>query len=201
MPLPSEDARIVQTRSLLELYWREELSDGDRADWRARWLTRPPFDVYGRTYVPRVPITMQEVEVTEKTAYAWSQIYAVLRYNVAPVNSPTMTGGLNLGLLWTISTTTSQQFHLQTDADPVASLPVLLWMSAPMYATRGTPIWLLRPVAAYTAAASPNDFDATADYTRRFTPTAARQVVARVATINANNELDGLSNLAAAVLT
>lgn len=191
--LPSEDARIVATRTTLELVWNAQLTAGQQDAWRARWNIAPPRDIAGRIYVARPAQSFGEVEVTEPTQYAWSQIHGVLRYGLTAVASPSPITSPIITATFVTLTTTQIVANITTNTDPQTGLRLLTWATQPHYLTRNAPRWLLRPIAAYTNATSPADFDATAAYTQRWTLTTNRAVTIALGLVNDNNELAGCS--------
>lgn len=79
----SLDTLIVQGMLAAERFWREELSEDNRDDWRGWWTTHPVQDVALREYVLGTPGTWDKVRVEEPRLYAWSQLYGWLYFDGA----------------------------------------------------------------------------------------------------------------------
>lgn len=84
-PYHDEDAAIMRERRLLCRFWENEIEEDAQARIAAYLDATPPEDVCGHQYVVTPCTAFNQVQVERPVQYAWSQIYATLRFNLNPI--------------------------------------------------------------------------------------------------------------------
>lgn len=199
MTKPSVDAAIMFERTRLETYWRNTLNDTQRAIWLARWTSRPPYDIAARKYVADEPQSLNEIRVSIPTQFAWSQIYGTLRFGTPPIAIPSDPPTPTLDIAILSLAQADIRLSLTITPTPTSPLQILVYATAPQYSTTPGLIWKLRPISQVTLTTPLTSLTLTTPYHQAHTYQPDRVIAFRAATINTNNELDGLSNIAAAV--
>ena len=112
MPILGEDALIMQHRARLENFWLTQIAPGDQAAWLAAWEISQPQDSRGRIYraTPRTSLT--ETVRPPQTVYAWSQMFAVYRFKLAPLYRPAPPIPANIA--WTVTAATPSEIMLRS---------------------------------------------------------------------------------------
>jgi hypothetical protein len=113
---PSIDATLGAAAAMLRQTWRNVLTDAQRAAWSSYLAAHPPQDLRLTEYVTTEPTSAMQSQVTPDLQYAWSQIFAVVRFITGPRLQPTgfAEGTLNI----TGHTYTDSNFDIALDLSP-----------------------------------------------------------------------------------
>jgi hypothetical protein len=141
-----EDKLILQERTRLERYWYNNLTDTQRELWNAYLDDNPPTDFAGHIYVITVPTAQNEILVNEAVRYAWSQIFATLRFGLAPVDEPVALTLPNLLLANLTITETTATVDVDQDPRTIAGLRVLLYATPAIDPITNVPWSIFRPL-------------------------------------------------------
>ena len=109
------DGGLMACRAWLEDFFTDELNDSERAAWLRFWLTDPPTDGRGRTYVLNYRVTLQETIRPAATLYAWANQPAVYYFNQAPHRTPPTAPEPTAAWSLTLSTTAAVAVKFATD--------------------------------------------------------------------------------------
>lgn len=187
--IPSEDALIMAVRANLEAHWLYSLTSSQRDAWLDHWLTSPPQDISGHTYIVGSPVTMPEIQVEPQTAYAWSQCYAALRFQLDPLDDPDATttpapivaGAVRSAGIFTVD--------IENDDASTTDRPIIIFASLPIYVTVQRRDSYLRPVQWFTTRPMPTTFDIYSRYIERFGYLTGDIVYVRAASLDASQQL------------
>lgn len=146
----SEDKAIMLMRSQLESYWTASISPGDQALWIAKWMTRPPNDAHGRTYILGPKTSVQQTVRPPQTVYAWSQMYRSYRYGYSPASSPSGTPEATVQCVWAEADADHMRVRVRRSDTPGTAWPCLIYISPCLSpSTTATPYQLTFMVACY----------------------------------------------------
>ena len=82
------DGGLMYCRAFLESFWAEQLSDSERAQWVGHWLSDPPTDGRGRSYILDDRTNLQQTVRPAQTLYAWAVMPAVYYLGRDPRRTP-----------------------------------------------------------------------------------------------------------------
>ena len=85
---PSEDGNIMRLRAEAEQFFTGQLTDDERADWLDFLTTDPPQDYSGHYYTVTPPTAFNQTQVLLPTAYAWSVLFGLARFETAKPRRP-----------------------------------------------------------------------------------------------------------------
>jgi hypothetical protein len=201
MSAPSEDKAIMLERARLERFWLSSISPTDQAAWIARWLTRPPNDAHGRTYILGPRTTLQQTVRPPETIYAWSQIFGTYRFNRSPVSAPLSVTENPVFCTWSEADNDHVRLTGSPMVIPTPAWPLLVYVSPCLTPSKGISVVQTAFMCATFTVGSAQTIDLVHEWRARFKRIAGAPILAQTFTINENNELSQAWNLAVTTFT
>lgn len=201
MSAPSEDKAIMYERARLERFWATSVTPPEQTDWNVAWSTRPPTDAYGRTYLTFGRTSLQQTIRPPETIYAWSQIYATLRFGIAALTTPTGLPETTIATSWVAADATHITLSLTRSDMTATAWPALIYVSGCLTPSAGvTPKQSAFMCSTYLVG-QPATINVSSYWLKRFRRTPGATIVAQAFSLTPDNGLTLQGNLATTTMS